>query len=120
MWWSIELTCRDADGLGAELFELGAGGVQIVDAQTLTCYFEGQDEDRLTFCKQVQKLGATIRTSNPVENKNWIQECRDVWEPLRIGSLNIVPFISLEEAELSSAAAETIAIIPGNGFGTGH
>ncbi len=49
-----------------------------------------------------------------------MQECHDVWQPLTVGALNIIPFLSTEQAPPTAPQADELRIVPGFGFGTGH
>jgi ribosomal protein L11 methyltransferase len=53
-----------------------------------------------------------------VLEENWTGACPDVWEPIKAGSIEVVPVQSPDDPRPTPPGA--IKIIPGLGFGTGH
>jgi ribosomal protein L11 methyltransferase len=106
------------DGLCSDLLELGASGTAVDKAPEITCYLEGDQRKADLFVLSAKALGCTLISVNQVANQNWTGACPDVWEPIRAGSLLVVPVESLSDDREVEAGA--IRIIPGLGFGTGH
>ena len=116
-WWVVTLECEDAEDMGCCLVEVGAGGSEIISNTELKCFVQGDVE---TFCKESVKLGAKVINYEKVPDTNWVQKCEEVWEPLKIGSFEIIPVMSLEEDNIPTPEPNKLYIIPGAGFGTGH
>lgn len=120
IWWqlSFESTSEgiELDELGSRLFDLGAQGTQICSSTELLCFFRGSLEQTQTLSKQAGAIGLRLRTCTEVPQRDWIQECREVWQPVQVGRLRIVPVLegSREPAE------NEILLFPSSGFGTGH
>jgi ribosomal protein L11 methyltransferase len=106
------------DGLCSDLLELGASGTAVDKAPEITCYLEGDQRKADLFVLSAKALGCAVISVNQVANENWTGACPDVWEPIRAGSLLVVPVESLSDNREIEAGA--IRIIPGLGFGTGH
>jgi len=106
------------DGLCSELVELGASGTAVDRAPEITCYLEGDRIKVDLFVAAIKKLNCDVISVSNVANENWTGACADVWEPIKAGDIEIVPVQSIEDPRPSSK--ESIRIIPGLGFGTGH
>ncbi len=106
------------DCLCAELVDRGAAGTAVDRAPEITCYLEGTQESIDAFIAQAGTLGCQIVSVSGVRQENWTAACPDVWEPIRAGSLEVVPVQSSDDER--PAAPDAIRIIPGLGFGTGH
>lgn len=121
--WSVaEITLLNKDlftpeQLELSLWELGAEGV-ITDALKITSYFpESADiiEERLN--SYLNQYGLKAKVS-AVPNKNWVQECKDLMEPVECGIFTVRPIPTAEDSV--PPRSNLIQIIPGMGFGTGH
>jgi ribosomal protein L11 methyltransferase len=124
-WFSVTLRplqvglSSDAfDGLCADLLEIGAAGTAVDRAPEITCYLEGDQKKADLFVDAINKLNCELISLSKVANENWTGACPDVWEPIRAGNIEIVPVQSIDDPRPSSK--DSIRIIPGLGFGTGH
>jgi ribosomal protein L11 methyltransferase len=124
-WFSITvLPCAAAlsadqfDGLCAELIELGAAGTAVDRVPEITCYLEGDQDQVDAFTVAAKELGCNIVSISEVKQENWTGACAEVWEPIYIESLSIIPVESLSDSR--PCPPDSIRIIPGLGFGTGH
>jgi len=128
-----------AENLGAALVEKGASGAVVEGDGRVRCFYadsarigvsalanEGSSgvasgelsDDLLVSC--AEQMGFVLCKRSLVGDRNWVQECADVWQPLKIGSLVLQPVLSLEEAPTSPRPRRELRLIPGFGFGTGH
>jgi len=106
------------DGFCADLIELGALGTAVDRAPEVTCYLEGDQDKVDSFVRGLESLACKILSVSRIREENWTGACADVWEPIRAGTLEVVPVQSADDRRPASASA--IRIIPGLGFGTGH
>jgi len=106
------------DGFCSELIELGASGTAVDRAPEITCYIEGHKATIDAFIASVAPLKCSVISVAEVSQENWTGACPDVWEPIRVGTIEVVPVQSLDDPKVT--AADAIRIIPGLGFGTGH
>ncbi len=102
------------------LIELGADGVWHEDQDTLRAYFKGSSDELSNFEKKADSLGFKIIKKDSVEDKNWLQNCREIWQPVQADGITITPVLSLAEKPDRARAPKEIFLIPGSGFGTGH
>lgn len=107
------------DTLCLGLIELGASGTAVLCAPEITAYIEGNEEMCAEITKNIPALGCELKAVNVLTETNWTGCCAEVWEPMQIKGLKIIPVQSTESAPPSSNTHE-IFIIPGLGFGTGH
>lgn len=100
------------------LLEAGAAGTALEADGKLSCFVEGE-EARATQVSQIaESLGCSLVSLERVQEENWNQSCAEVWQPVAAGELKVVPVESLSDD--TSSDPNTIKIIPGQGFGTGH
>jgi ribosomal protein L11 methyltransferase len=78
----------------------------------------GIHESTLLEC--AESFGFILCKRSLVGDRNWVQECADVWQPLLIGALTLNPILSLEAAPKTPRPPRELRLIPGFGFGTGH
>lgn len=120
-WWELHFSCSDPDDFAAATLALGAGGAVLTDDHHVTCYLQGEQEHLEDFCRRAAQLGGVFISSAPVESRNWTEDCPELWEPLRILQLDIIPVESEEQTRAATPRPEPfIKILPGMGFGTGH
>lgn len=124
-WFSVTLRplqhglSGDAfDGLCADLLELGAAGTAVDRAPEITCYLEGDQAKADQFVAALRNFNCELISVSKVSNENWTGACPDVWEPIRAGTIEVVPVQSSEDPRPTTK--DSIRIIPGLGFGTGH
>lgn len=120
-WWELHFSCSDPDDFAAALISAGAAGAHLTGPHHVTCYLQADSAAKAAFCLEASHLGASLLAESPVEEKNWTEDCPELWEPLRVGEIDIIPVQSADSApDCSSSARHVIRIIPGTGFGTGH
>lgn len=124
-WSAVTVVPLDAtlspdafDGFCADLIELGALGTAVDRAPEVTCYLEGDQDKVDSFVRGLGGLGCKVLSVSRIREENWTGACADVWEPIRAGTLEVVPVESADDRRPVSVGA--IRIIPGLGFGTGH
>ncbi len=124
-WFAVVLRPEEAllsgdefDGLCAELIERGAAGTAVDKAPEITCYLEGTQAVVDSFLHEARALRCHVVSFSAVSQENWTAACPDVWEPIRVGDLEVVPVESPDDDRPFMPGA--IRIIPGLGFGTGH
>jgi ribosomal protein L11 methyltransferase len=126
-WWkltfephNVDTSSDELDGLGFELMELGAASTAIEALPLLSCFVDTDQGGTgcAPFVSCAEALGFRLLSKEPVPIENWHQSCSEVWQPIVIGTLTIIPVESLDDARPIPAGA--IRIIPGQGFGTGH
>ncbi|MCB9030775.1 MAG: 50S ribosomal protein L11 methyltransferase [Deltaproteobacteria bacterium] len=116
-WWRLKCQSEAAEDDCFFCIEYGASGTEQLSHNQFITYFEG-DRDALTeFMQRCSENGIEVLEQTEVPNENWLKNCQEIWQPLDIGKLRIVPV--LEPKEVSTNPGE-IYILPGTGFGTGH
>jgi ribosomal protein L11 methyltransferase len=98
--------------------DAGAAGTTVEADRVVSCFVNGArgDADRLANLASAE--GCEVLSVGLVKEENWNQQCSEVWQPVDAGTLKVVP---VETSDDSSASdPNTIKIIPGQGFGTGH
>jgi ribosomal protein L11 methyltransferase len=125
IWYQIDILCSDAEEDLWPLLESGAKGGEVLAKDLLRCFVPS--EALAPFQVQVNELGFSIKSSSEVEDKAWVQEWPEIWKPVAVGRVSIVPVREVEGVDraapadpASSTSPITIRIIPGLGFGTGH
>lgn len=102
----------------AALFEAGAEGVEILSTDSLSCFVRADRAGLERFLEIARREPYQLLGHAEVEDRNWIQECEEVWKPLSIGRITIRPIVTGKQCE--SPRKGEIQIVPGLGFGTGH
>lgn len=105
------LNAEDVAGL---LLESAVEGAEIVNEASIDCYTTS-----LKFLEPYLPPGWKIEATIELDNKNWVQECEQVFESVRAGALLIRPIASALSLP-KETSSDSIYIIPGLGFGTGH
>lgn len=118
-WWQISFTTPEPEERACILFEEGAGGVEILNDDTLRCFFSGDETSLQDFCERAAAHGFRCREKQKVPETNWLTKCQELWQPLHFDGLSIVPVMD-ESTHEGEASPETLFLIPGEGFGTGH
>ncbi len=100
------------------LHDEGALGTVVTDDSTVIAYFNEQSERSSSIEDICEKYGWSLVSSSLCEEKNWVQACEEVWRPIAVQGISIMPMLSVDAPveELKN----TILVIPGEGFGTGH
>lgn len=123
-WFYIRIESEDPELTSTICFEHGASGTTIEDDRTVSAYFKGllSESEPLTqrILADLEPTRAALKSAEAVEDRNWVQQCQEVWQPLLLGSITIVPVLSLEEAPAHPPSPDEIRVVPGFGFGTGH
>jgi ribosomal protein L11 methyltransferase len=124
-WYAVTVTplkeepsSDEFDTICSELIEHGACGTAIDQAPLITCYLEGDSQALDNFTAKIPTLGCRLIETAEVLEENWTGACPDVWEPIKAGSVEVVPVQSPDDPRPAPSGA--IKIIPGLGFGTGH
>jgi ribosomal protein L11 methyltransferase len=125
VWFAIVVTPSDPelsseafDELCYRLVEAGASGTAVDEAPRITCFLEGDQAKATQFIAQLSQLGCEYISRSELAPENWSASCPDLWEPIEIGAMRVVPVESPEDKR--PVPPNAIKIIPGLGFGTGH
>ncbi len=119
-WWTINACWENVEENSYLLFELDIRGLVILDNNNFECFFTGNSDSLDILKNQISELGITINSSCMVEDRNWLQKCEEIWQPVDIKNIRITPIIDIDSTALSNNRQNEIYIIPGEGFGTGH
>jgi ribosomal protein L11 methyltransferase len=123
-WFSLTIESEDPELTTTICFEHGASGTTIEDDRTAKAYFKGPLSEAAPLAERIlshlRPIRAALKSTAAIEDKNWVQQCQEVWQPLLLGSLTIVPVLSLEAAPDDPPSPDEIRVVPGFGFGTGH
>lgn len=116
----IETTASNdsLDEICSELMTRGALGTTITSPPEITCYLPAESSLADTFVSHAKELGCDVLTVTEISDEHWTGACPEVWEPIRAGSLEVIPVESPSDPRATPPHA--IKIIPGLGFGTGH
>lgn len=123
-WFRITLTPGptmsndDVDGVCSTLMEAGASGTTVEADGKVSCFIEGGAEKAGQISSLAEELGCALISLEPIREENWSQQCAEVWQPVEAGELKVLPVESLNTP--GATDSNTIKIIPGQGFGTGH
>jgi ribosomal protein L11 methyltransferase len=101
-----------------ELHEQGALGSEVLSETELLCFLAENNSQLEAITTLCQTRGWIIVSKEICPDKNWVQECAEIWQPLTVEDIRIHPL--LDENEIRQSKEKTIFIIPGEGFGTGH
>lgn len=115
--WIVSFCHPDPESGGAFSMEIGAKGTYIDAQGCVHAYFTAEPAARDAQAK-MQSIGATNVALAYRCDENWSALCTDLWQPLGVGTLSVVPTFDEYAAKLSDA--RTLQILPGQGFGTGH
>ncbi len=120
-WWELRLSATYPEEVAALLVNAGAGGAQILDEHHLLVYLQATSSGLEEFLKQAAQCGATLIDTTPVIQENWTAQCPELWRPISVGELKVIPVDELSPfTERKRPTATEILIVPGTGFGTGH
>lgn len=116
--WKLVFCCDNPDDRAHELLPLGTQGVALEGGDTVSCYVEGSRQETDAFCLSAEALGFKLLLCTPQPPRNWVEDCKELWQPVQIGEITITPVCADEQAR--RAADQEILILPGAAFGTGH
>lgn len=114
--FTVTADCAEDDLF--ELHEHGALGTEIIDEKSFTCFFPDDGATVQAAQDYCISRGWKCSSAERLEGQNWVQACAEIWTPLQVGTLRIYPL--LNEKERAAVEPDTIYIVPGEGFGTGH
>jgi ribosomal protein L11 methyltransferase len=106
------------DGACYELMEHGALGTTVEMPPLLSCFVESNELTVENFIQFAKDLGLTLQDRQEVTQQNWSEQCPELWLPIQAGDIKILPVQS--PADTQAVSPDTLKIIPGLGFGTGH
>ncbi len=119
-YWKVSFCISNPDEFAHLLFEKGAAGVQVIDPDSVICFIEGTEKEIESFIAETQALNFQCRGQEEVLQENWVQRCEDIWTPIQLNKLRIVPLIGEAGGAKKNPRAGDIYVVPGEGFGTGH
>ena len=112
------LSSDEIDALCCELVSCGAGGAHIDHQGKIVCYVDSTEADRNTILTVATEAQCSLVSDEEVKEENWSERCAELWEPVTAGTLRIVPVQTNSHEQKPDP--QTLLIIPGQGFGTGH
>lgn len=131
-WWRIVLDVQDADESVWELAELAPAGFEVLSPSRLAIFLQGDERSLQRVRGELAERNYTVESVSPVPHEPWVQRCKEVWTPVEIGRILIVPQLGVTRdwADLETGSGETrppsrhanilLRLVPGEGFGTGH
>jgi ribosomal protein L11 methyltransferase len=114
----LHIIVDNADEDCFELHEKGALGTEVFSATELICFLAEEDASITSIVELCKIRDWQIISKEICPDKNWVQECAEIWQPLTVEDIRIHPL--LDENDTHQSNDKTIFIIPGEGFGTGH
>jgi ribosomal protein L11 methyltransferase len=112
------LSSEEIDTVCCNLMEGGAAGTTVEADRKVSCFVCGDRAEADRIAALATAEGCSVISIEPVKEENWNQQCSEVWQPVDAGHLKVLP---VETSEYAAATdPNTIKIIPGQGFGTGH
>jgi ribosomal protein L11 methyltransferase len=109
----------DSESFAYELMELGALGT-IQEGTSVVAFTQGVLSNHEILLRHVEESGWELVREEEVPEENWNNSCPELWETVQIGSFTVTPIASLEAGPSEAPAPDTLRLIPGLGFGTGH
>lgn len=106
------------DGACYELMEQGALGTTVESSPLLSCFVDSDEVTVNRFVHFAEGLGLTLQERQEVIQQNWSEQCPELWLPIQAGNIKILPVPSPDDTQ--AVFSDTLKIIPGLGFGTGH
>jgi ribosomal protein L11 methyltransferase len=120
-WWQLTISSSEPESDGCQVIELGASGAHVASDNSFHAYFEGSQERLNCFKQQLLEAHFELIECSEVRQENWLEECEELWSPLKFKSLNILPVACAQDVPSDRPIAPTDCfIIPSTGFGTGH
>jgi ribosomal protein L11 methyltransferase len=123
IWWAVQF---EGDELLASFAldgscEPNAAGIEQRSTNNFVAHIKSDESGLKSFIDQMQTLGAKLISFEKTEHQNWLTLCPELFKPVKVKALTILPVISIDEAAKSTQTeTKQLKIIPGLGFGTGH
>lgn len=129
--WEVHFSCEDPDEFGWQLLELGADGLEVVEASInasdiafpggkVRCGYRGDQVALDGFIAEAANLGFSLLEIRQDDPTKWIQRWEEVWQPVVVGSFTLLPVSGDEDPVAGQHSNQVLRLIPGSGFGTGH
>lgn len=115
---SPSLSGEEIDTLCYALMEEGAAGTTVEADSSISCFVAGDRTEADRLANLAISEHCEILSVEVVKEENWNQQCSEVWQPVDAGGLKVLPVETSDDRTASEP--NTIKIIPGQGFGTGH
>lgn len=106
------------DGTCYELMQAGALGTAVETPPLLSCFVEPNESSIARILECALLAGLTLQERREVTEENWSAGCPELWVPIQAGRLEVLPVESPDDRQV--VGSNTLKIIPGLGFGTGH
>ncbi len=120
-WWEVHFKSDSIDDLIGHAVFNGAAGGQVLGDNAGVLFVQG-DEKLKQIATLLKQYGVCDLKSTLVQEKNWVQQCEQLWNEVSIGNLKIIPIESSASVanDCDRKSDSCIYLIPGTGFGTGH
>ena len=116
--WKVVLSSHNAEASAALVSQIFPSGVELLSATEFCAYYSGEGAQLRDLFESLRTLGIRAVTHEEYNDKNWIQHCRELWHEVQIDALRLVPVA--DATEIDQHSNDSIFIVPGTGFGTGH
>jgi len=114
----LSLSSDEVDAVCCQLVSCGAGGAHLDPEGNIVCYIDSTEADVESLVTLAANAQCSLVANDEVKQENWSERCADLWEPVTAGALRILPVQTNSQGQTSDP--QTLLIIPGQGFGTGH
>lgn len=114
----LSLSSDEVDAVCCQLVSCGAGGAHLDPEGNIVCYIDSTEADVESLVTLAANAQCSLVADDEVKEENWSERCADLWEPVTAGALRILPVQTNSQGQNSDP--QTLLIIPGQGFGTGH
>lgn len=114
----ISMSADEVEGLALELVESVGGYTEIQPQNRFLYFWDSRSSSREQLENACTALGLVPREILDVPDENWTQKCEELLEAVHAGDVVIQPYA--EAPYESRLNPKELAIIPGQGFGTGH
>ena len=125
-WWRLTTQIADdVETLTLLAMENGAGGCQIIDGNSALVFVNGGRTAAESVSNFLLANGASSVAIVPEAEINWVARCQEVWQPIKVGQICVVPIvdrdtITLDQTPEAPDLIHEIRLIPNTAFGTGH
>ncbi len=115
-WWQLHCQAENSEEFASLAMIEGANGTEIIDAEEFYAYTDTEPSELI---ERLKGYGITVKESQKIQSINYVQKCAEVWQPITVGEINLKPVLD-SDGPIPNSEINTVWMIPGNGFGTGH
>lgn len=115
-WWQLICYAKDVEEATGLAMASGASGTEILSSDSFIAYVENEPN---SLKESLTLMGVVIHKVSEVPTVNYVQKCEEVWVPITVGRIELLPVLETKNSYITPKK-DTLYILPGNGFGTGH